>query len=1271
MNEQKSLVNSVLSKLKSIRGANGDGQKSPNKLVFLLTIVNLYEELPNRENRFPFNADLEEKFKKTWLQLFPETEERAIFVASPFYHLSKNKIWLLKIKNGEESSFREYENTPNIRITNGMLIKTVEFGYLSQELDACLREQNCRKIINEFLLNEFELLKRSDKEVGDKNERKSISLYRHEADAITAIKKRISSHTLGFTLQNLEIHDPQSKRYFETDLILIAPFGIYIVELKHWSGDIVIRPNSWVQNNSFFKGDPHKSNNFKAKLVRGIYERRFPSLPSIYFESVVILTNPEANVEGSSIPASAEHNPTFDSIDRFIKFLVIQQKKKRKILSVEQCKIFVEYLRKLHTTEKPRDFQFPGYEIVERLYQDPERAEIVARRTDIRHRRLSRLRIFFPPSVTNKNEQGRFHERATATLNAVAKTGDHPNILKVWSVPNENNYIVEGSDWSETGTLRDVIDKDKLLSLNRAITIFLGILQGLEVIHQKYVVHRSLCPENILILQDIPKLMNFDLSYQLEENRITVIPDITKLQRNPYTAPEIYKGKITPEATADLFSAGVILYEMLTGETPFGCSTDLEHISGNLKDEHKQKLREKTVPQPIEDLLYDLIKLNPEERSAQASNIIKRILKKEEKVLDPEDTNVELKSGEQSGLYQIENLLKCGAASQIYRAWGAHARQVAIKLFNVDVPLQHILDEQKFAAAVNFPSIVKVDNYNRWEGDRFYISFDWVSEKNLRDEIEKGERPDIDRFTNVAFQIIDAVQVLHNYVEDGEPKPIVHNDIKPENILLTEGDRAVLIDFGSASHPHVGIYQGTEGYVAPDLKLGQDRKYCEDGDLFALGITLFEWLCACNSVEDIEKAGVSQNLPPSLLDWLNTATARESNIRFSSGKEMRRALEKALVIIQEESDVREQKREEKQEVLDEYQYVDETLERIQFEPKNGLYRNSFVAYLNSLHSRGAGCENALAESQARNEFFGLIHIPHPITNTIQQILMGEEKQHVILTGHAGDGKSTIATELYKRMKGLEIEKPLTEDLVPRVDLEIDGNNISIVKDFSEWSSDERASLIDEMVNRKNWQFLLITNTGTLLDAFRDHEKKAGGDWVSIESDILQKIDAAEPTEMKYHDGTFSIINLSMTENLEIARQIFQRMIEPNRWEKCRLQDCHEKCPIFRNVELLHQNKEIVFERIFLAYQCMYEYGTRFTLRQLSAHLAYMITSGLSYQNIVNMSQKAAPPLITEFMFFNRFFGDNGKEADTPALQLRVVNMIREKGFSSRPCPSWE
>jgi len=1241
----------------------------------------LYQEDSERANRFPLDLKLETAFRNVCSELLPPDISKKILIEYPYYHLTSDSIWDLHFLPGKEDEFHKYEQSPNMRLTRKRLIETVSYACLENNLDTCFRKPSSRKklyeTLRQYVIASGNSLARNGKQLPGRRR----SLFGHEAEAISTINERVVAASLGRELSNLEIHDPQSNRYFEIDVVIISGFGIYVVELKHWSGRIEVRPNSWVQNGSFYRPDPHKINGFKAKLIRGIYERKFPSFPGLYVESVVVFTNTEALVDGSTVPRTEMHNPTFESIDRFIDYMKHHQGKKPSVLSHSRVDAFANYLGKLTEAPRPRDFVFPGYEIVERIYQHEDRAEIVARPTEVKHRRLSRLRLFFPQTVGDTISSKTRRERATATLNAVTKIGDHPNILKVWSVPNDYGYIVEGSDWSETGTLRDFLDRKSPLLPDKAIVVTTGILRGLEAVHRESVIHRNLSPESILMEGEAPKLMNFDLSYQLEDDeRITVIPDTSELKRSAHIAPEIYAGGPLMEA-ADLFSVGVILYEMLTGERPFSCSTDLEHMGGHLTNLHQKKLIKRDIPTPIAELLFDLVQLNPDSRPSNVEDVLARLrTDSSEGPIKPMTVNPELSPGTTYDVYEIEEFVKRGAESQIYKARGPRGSLVALKLFNSDVSMPRILNEQEMAAGVRHGSLVRVDDIHSWKDGRFYLPFDWISGKPLRADIEKVSYPSLDQFKHVAVQLLEVLQALHSCSDDnGEPLPILHNDIKPENILIDENGRVVLIDFGSASHPHVGLYSGTEGYVAPDLRMGQDRFYNEDGDLYGLGVSLFEWFfCRAPYKRAIVGAvpesilNVRQDVLPYLMDWFLRAVATESRRRFVSVSEMADALQSALfakprpaeeILHPEDGGLPES-------VSDDELLTTPVDETISSDHSLDVGGNPFIPYLNSLHSLDADSENALAESQATNPSFSLIHVPHPIAPIIEETLIAK-KEHVILTGHAGDGKSTIGIEIYKRLCGLPADSPLKRDMPPRVEVQSTDQRFVIIKDFSEWSEEDRQAILLEALDDGNARFLIISNTGTLLDTFRGYEKESGGDWAGAESNILKCLEMPDQARLIFQQTPFSIINLAMIDNLSLGEQVFRRMVAKERWAKCEHLECRGHCPIYRNVSLILENKSVVRRRIFLLYRRMHEYGSRFTLRQLTAHLAYMLTSGVTCGRVAKMGRKATPPRMTEFMFFNRFFGDNGRERDEPAVQLPAVRQVCDVGLGLRPCPSWE
>ena len=278
------------------------------------------------------------------------------------------------------------------------------------------------------------------------------------------------------------------------------------------------------------------------------------------------------------------------------------------------------------------------------------------------------------------------------------------------------------------------------------------------------------------------------------------------------------------------------------------------------------------------------------------------------------------------------------------------------------------------------------------------------------------------------------------------------------------------------------------------------------------------------------------------------------------------------------------------------------LRRLVFEPSPETDTNPFVAYLNSLQRLNASNENALAEFQACNPFFAQIHVSHPLTQTILAELQKPNGRQIILTGHAGDGKSTIALDVYKQLTKSPPDQPLSRQLRPWEDLP--ASNITILKDLSERRKEEDDALMRKVFGGKR-RFLIVSNTGALLDLFRAQAAACGVSAVQMESDVLTAISNEQgKAELSVGGANFLVINLARIDNLDIARQIFARMVDPARWATCAGRACRANCPIYLNVDLINHRREIVFDRLFLAYRRMYEYGTRLTLRQITEHLAY-------------------------------------------------------------------
>lgn len=330
--------------------------------------------------------------------------------------------------------------------------------------------------------------------------------------------------------------------------------------------------------------------------------------------------------------------------------------------------------------------------------------------------------------------------------------------------------------------------------------------------------------------------------------------------------------------------------------------------------------------------------------------------------------------------------------------------------------------------------------------------------------------------------------------------------------------------------------------------------------------------------------------------------------------------------------------------------------------------NSFVRYLNTLQRSGGGNENALAESQACAEDFSLIQVSHPLANIIYDELVSPRGHHVILTGHAGDGKTTIALEILKRLRGVPSVAPLSSPMLDREEC----NGVTIIKDLSERNRQQDHELIKELKGRSR-RFLLVSNTGTLLDLVKSQYANIGKSQVELEDAVLNAIDSQDGQgELALADDLhFLVFNLAQLDNLDIAQSIFAKMLAKERWQCCGSCVNAERCPVYTNVRVLWDMQDLAVSRIFLAYRRLYEYGTRLTMRQLTEHLAYIITSGLNEVTIQELLKKDRTLSPTAYLFTNRFFGEDGVKADPDAQEMKAVRAITEQHYGSRPSPGWE
>jgi len=188
------------------------------------------------------------------------------------------------------------------------------------------------------------------------------------------------------------------------------------------------------------------------------------------------------------------------------------------------------------------------------------------------------------------SEQADQLERFRQEARAVAKLS-HPNVVAVIDAGEDGGHPYIVFEYVEGETLKQRIARDGALDPQEAIAYAIEIARGLSVAHGRNMVHRDIKPQNVLIdAEGRAKLTDFGISRQLEQDGMTATGRV--LGTTDYVAPEQAMGrKVDPRS--DVYSLGVVLYEMLVGQVPFSADSQvgvaMKHVNEELPDVQRRR----------------------------------------------------------------------------------------------------------------------------------------------------------------------------------------------------------------------------------------------------------------------------------------------------------------------------------------------------------------------------------------------------------------------------------------------------------------------------------------------------------------------------------------------------------------------------------------------------------------------------------------------------------------------------------------------------------
>ena len=246
------------------------------------------------------------------------------------------------------------------------------------------------------------------------------------------------------------------------------------------------------------------------------------------------------------------------------------------------------------------------YEI-ERLIGEGGMANVYLARDTILDRKVA-VKVLRGDLAGDEKFVRRFQREALS-----ASSLSHPNIVEIYDVGEDNGNFYIVMEYIEGKTLKQLIKKRGVLSLPETMDIMLQLLDALATAHDSYIIHRDIKPQNIMIKESgLVKITDFGIAMALNSAQLTQTNSV--MGSVHYLPPEQASGKGST-IRSDIYSLGILMFEMLTGKVPFKGDSAVEIALKHMKEPiASAKEINPVIPQSVENIILKATAKNPKNR---------------------------------------------------------------------------------------------------------------------------------------------------------------------------------------------------------------------------------------------------------------------------------------------------------------------------------------------------------------------------------------------------------------------------------------------------------------------------------------------------------------------------------------------------------------------------------------------------------------------------------------------------------------------------------
>ncbi|GHO56031.1 methylation-associated defense system protein kinase MAD6 [Ktedonobacter robiniae] len=1101
---------------------------------------------------------------------------------------------------------------------------------------------------------------------------------------------------------NIELTEPGRQPY-EYDVIVVTPHAVYVVEIKRWLGQISGGDYTWTLASGKEKANPLRLANQKARVLKSRLVQFSSSLNSVWVEACVAIADTRTRLRLHG--AAAERAFLYTDVVTFLQ--VPSRLNTRRPLvpnalmsSRNTIRDGIEQEARIRT-QAPH--QIGHYTVVETLARTDLTDEYIVQNNLLPNSPKLRMRMYTFSPYVSLDQRAQQLLRIRRDVQALQSIGNHPNLVMINDFSTDDSgHFIELTQWSEHGTLRDLLERGEHLSLEEKVRIIIGVAKGLAAAHAKNVVHRDLRPENILLdTYYTSRLMNFEHARVEALGQATIWSPLAADADRRYLAPELDQLNPLVSSANDLYALGAIMYELLSGHVPFANLAERNQAGDSTPF---LTAFPPDLPPQLVDLAATLYQVEPAARHYTCSEVVEFL----EQLLHPpkvQETAVVAQQPptyplyysvgyEIDGKFKVLAQLGSGGFGQVYKVFHDMTNRVcAMKIINGDYVLKHLQVEYGILSALNHPNIAKVYFADRIHSKQFYLLLEFIEGEPFTTYTKPENLLPPQRVALLIAQLLRALDYLHQPHREREAELLhkketgeltqeefeefqqvsthyLHRDIKPGNLMLDRHGDLKLIDFNIATRLSTlpqNTRAGTPLYMAPDIVT---EGWNESSDLFAVGVVFYEMITGHHPFPNTPQLDSVPEHPlayrPDLSDvfasFLYKAIQPVRGQRFSSAQAMLAELiavtdnllrPKAITPFPSVGVKTPEAR------SDEAQLYEPDFELEDWERDKANY-NPYVTRLLTLYSQA---RQSNAGTRGLDPIARVTYVPTWLDDRLLLDILAGKHRLVIITGNAGDGKTAfiqqLESEAERRGSILQARESSNGKRfsVAGLDFETnyDGsqdeggkaNNQVLDEFFTPFTGS------DPFANKETAARIIAINEGRLRDFLHAYRQR----YSYLHKAVLDFLDFSEVE--KALDPGLLLVNLNWrsvvagNEKSIISRQV-KKLVDPHFWVACQTCEYKERCFLKANADRFADvnGGEQVVERLRSLFEVVYlRRRLHITMRDTRSALSYILLRDHNCEDVARLLKEDISPAD----YLRNFYYNSIAASDEPASELEKVS----------------